>query len=52
MSGVLEWDADVLSVSNEFMEWFITRSPYRHCSFVSKKELKERTRFFFFLNFN
>ena len=45
-SGVLGWDADVLSVSNEFMEWFITRSPYKHCFSCV---LKNRCFFFLFV---
>lgn len=42
-SGALEWDVDVLSVSKEFVEWFVTCSPYKQnfpCLPRKRKELK------------
>lgn len=48
-SGALEWDVDVLSVSKEFVEWFIMCSLYKWsfpCLPRKKKELKSRTSLF------
>jgi len=48
-SGALEWDVDVLSVSKELMEWFVTCCPYKQrfpCLPRKKKELKSRTSLF------
>lgn len=42
-SGALEWEADVLSVSNELVEWFITYSSCKQgfpCLPRKKKEPK------------